>query len=473
MDTKKLRHKILDLAIHGKLVPQDPNDEPASVLLERISNEKERLIKAGKIKRNKQAASSDLSSDDVPFELPEGWCWCRLESLVQFINGDRGSNYPSKDKLVQKGNIPFVSAINITSNSINEDNLLYLSDEQYNLLGSGKLKKNDIVLCIRGSLGKHCIYPFEIGAIASSLVILRSYEKRIIDFISYYIDSELFNSEIKIYNNGTAQPNLAANDVMKFHIPLPPLAEQKRIVSAVEQWMSVIDVLENNEEDLRQSIDKAKSKILDLAIRGKLVPQDFNDEPASELLKRLCVSPDNCPCEDLPFELPEGWCWLRHNEVIEISGGAQPPKSNFITSPQDGYIQLYQIRDYGEKPSPVYIPTSQASKIANKGDILLARYGASLGKVFKAEYGAYNVAMAKVILRYENLFYTDFLFLYYHTELYRSVIFSVSRSAQNGFNKADLESMVIPLPPLAEQHRIVAKIEQLYSQLDEIESSLQ
>ena len=171
-----------------------------------------------------------------------------------------------------------------------------------------------------------------------------------------------------------------------------------------------------------------KNSILQMAVQGKLVPQDPNDEPASVLLERIRAEKerlikekkikrekipsvifkgaDNTPYEkigeevhplDTPFDIPESWEWVRHNDLFEISGGSQPPKSKFISEARDGYIRLYQIRDYGNNPVPVYIPISTASKISQKGDILLARYGASLGKVFWAEDGAYNVAMARVI----------------------------------------------------------------------------
>ncbi len=174
---------------------------------------------------------------------------------------------------------------------------------------------------------------------------------------------------------------------------------------------------------------------------------------------------DNLPYEnDYPFDIPDNWLWLKHNDLFEISGGSQPPKSKFINEPRAGYIRLFQIRDYGDKPVPVYIPESTATKITKEGDILLARYGASLGKVFWAENGAYNVAMAKVIPLYDFLseyVFDKYLFYYYHTDLYRSVIMRNSRSAQAGFNKDDLENMWFPVPPIAEQMRIVNCIEQL------------
>ena len=236
-----------------------------------------------------------------------------------------------------------------------------------------------------------------------------------------------------------------------------------------------------------------KNSILQMAVQGKLVPQDPNDEPASVLLERIRAEKerlikekkikreknpsfifkgtDNTPYEkigdevhplDTPFDIPESWEWVRHNDLFEISGGSQPPKSKFISEARDGYIRLYQIRDYGNNPVPVYIPISAASKISHKGDILLARYGASLGKVFWAEDGAYNVAMARVIPLYETeLISKEFLFLFYQSSLYQSVIHANSRSAQAGFNKEDLSSLLFPLPPRSEQERIVCAYEKL------------
>ena len=189
------------------------------------------------------------------------------------------------------------------------------------------------------------------------------------------------------------------------------------------------------------------------------------------LFFKLCPVSYNTPYEkigdevhplDTPFDIPESWEWVRHNDLFEISGGSQPPKSKFISEARDGYIRLYQIRDYGNNPVPVYIPISAASKISQKGDILLARYGASLGKVFWAEDGAYNVAMARVIPLYETeLISKEFLFLFYQSSLYQSVIHANSRSAQAGFNKEDLSSLLFPLPPRSEQERIVCAYEKL------------
>ncbi|MCI5452474.1 restriction endonuclease subunit S [bacterium] len=174
--------------------------------------------------------------------------------------------------------------------------------------------------------------------------------------------------------------------------------------------------------------------------------------------------------ENLPFEIPDNWIWVRHNSIFEIFGGSQPPKDKFISFPKEGYIRLYQIRDYGPNPEPVYIPIKDAHKTTEKDDILLARYGASVGKVFFAEPGAYNVAMAKVEKLYEgnhiNKFY---LYLFYKSDLYQSLVLNNSRSAQAGFNKEDLNDLLIPIPPFKEQQQIVNRINEFEPLLNDYE----
>ena len=176
--------------------------------------------------------------------------------------------------------------------------------------------------------------------------------------------------------------------------------------------------------------------------------------------------------ENVPFEIPSNWLWLKHNDVLEISGGSQPAKSHFKPMPEDGYVRLYQIRDYGESPLPVYIPKELATKTTEKGDILLARYGGSLGKVFIAEKGAYNVAMAKIIFKFNGLIYKEFAYYYYLSRLYQDKLRSISRTAQAGFNSTDFEDMFIPLPPINEQRRIVEAIRRSYTVLDSISINL-
>lgn len=238
-----LRKSILQQAVQGKLTERNPEDEPASELLKRFQAEKTKLIKESKVKKDKSLSS--ITEDEIPFDIPDTWQWVRLNVCTPVLNGDRGKNYPSKSTLSKEG-IPFISALNLNGKTvIEDDNLLCLSQMQYDKLRNGKLNKNDIVVCIRGSLGKHGQYPFEKGAIASSLVILRPYfnPSTFAKYLMLYLDSPLFFNEIKKYDNGTAQPNLAAKSLEQFLFPLPPLEEQKRIVDRVEELLSLCDQL--------------------------------------------------------------------------------------------------------------------------------------------------------------------------------------------------------------------------------------
>ncbi len=295
--------------------------------------------------------------------------------------------------------------------------------------------------------------------------------KSILTYVAYLINS----ISLEPFVTGTAQPKLSQDNLNKIPIALPPIKEQARIVAGIEKWVGFIDEIEAGKIELESYIKQTKSKILDLAISGKLVPQDPDDEPAIELLRRInpAFQPcDNSHYENLPFEIPSNWVWVSHNDMLEISGGAQPPKSEFSEVMKPGYIRLYQIRDYGEKPIPIYIPLSTASKTTVKGDILLARYGGSLGKVFIAEDGAYNVAMAKVILCYPEVLNQKFVYYYYLSSIYQNKLRSISRTAQAGFNSGDFEDMYFPLPPLEEQGRIVDAISSIWEMIDMITAEL-
>lgn len=238
-----MQKSILQMAIQGKLVPQLPEEGTGEDLFQQIQAEKQRLIKAGTIKKEKSLP--EITEDEVPFDIPESWKWVRLSQLFSVLNGDRGKNYPAKSTLSHEG-IPFISALNLDGKSvIEDDNLLRLSEQQYERLGNGKLIRDDIVVCIRGSLGKHGRYPFDKGAIASSLVILRAFtnDDILAGFLMMYLDTPLFFSEIRRYDNGTAQPNLAAKSLEQFLVPLPPLAEQKRIVAKLEEILPLCERL--------------------------------------------------------------------------------------------------------------------------------------------------------------------------------------------------------------------------------------
>jgi hypothetical protein len=203
------------------------------------------------------------------------WEKATLYDACTYQNGDRGKNYPSKKRLSHSG-IPFISALNLSNNTvIDDEKLLKMTDEQYNKLGNGKLTKGDFVLCIRGSVGKHGIYPFEKGAIASSLVILRPIKGKLdLMWLSYYFDSSVFKDCLLAYQNGTAQPNLAAIELMKFDIPLPAIEEQRKIIAALEEGFAYIDDVDNAKQNLIKAAENVRTKVLQSAFDGSIIGAD-------------------------------------------------------------------------------------------------------------------------------------------------------------------------------------------------------
>ena len=474
MNTKALRQKILDLAIHGKLVPQDPNDEPASVLLERIRDEKERLIKEGKIKRPKKtkATSDKPHYENVPFVVPSSWVWTTVGEISQSIL------YGVSESAKTQGTYRLLRITDIQDNKVNWDTVPF-TDYENEKAEAYLLKDGDILFARTGAtVGKsYLVNNLKEKAIyASYLIRVQTSHYVLPAFVKYFFESGFYWEQVLGNSVGIGQPNVNGTILSNLELPIPPIMEQKRIVKELGEWLSIIDKIEESKGRIQKVISLAKSKVLDLAIHGKLVPQDPTDEPASELLKRINpkaeITCDNGHYQKLPFKIPKSWVWCGHNDILEISGGSQPAKNHFISVPKDNYIRLYQIRDYGDNPIPVYIPEELASKRTEKGDILLARYGGSLGKVFHAETGAYNVAMAKVIFKYPNVIVRDFAYYYYLSDLYQGRLKEISRTAQVGFNSSDFNEMFFPLPPYEEQKRIVNAINQTFTILDTIMENL-
>ena len=328
MDTKKLRQKILDLAIHGKLVPQDPNDEPASVLLERIKVEKERLIKEGKIKRTKKSAKSS-DTPHYPYLLPKGWEWCKLEDIAYVASGST----PSKESFVSNG-IPYIKMYNLRNQKIDFDfKPQYIKTETHN----GKLQRSrtevgDLIMNIVGPpLGKLAIIPPSLpqANFNQAAVLIRPLlHKAILTKYLFYYLSEM--SEINsISTKGSAgQVNISLTQSQNMRVPLPPLSEQKRIIAELECYFDLISTIEQSQSDLQDTIKQAKNKILDLAIHGILVSQDPNDEPASELLKRINPKAETT-CDNGHYpQLPKGWCKCRLENIVEY----EQPQAYIVNS---------------------------------------------------------------------------------------------------------------------------------------------
>ena len=483
MDTKKLRQKILDLAIHGKLVPQDPNDEPASVLLERIKAEKERLIKEGKIKKSKKStkASDTPHYEQVPFEVPGSWVWCTLGDLAFYKKGPFGSSL-TKAMFVPKSNDTY--KVYEQKNAIQKDNTLgsyFITKEKYDSLIGFAIQPYDIIVSCAGTIGETYVLPqnSQEGIINQALMLIRLYSREIEQFYLLYFDFILKEEAYK-ESKGTAIKNIPPFDVLKgFHIPLPPISEQQRILKEIEHWFSLIDIIERGKDDLQTTIKQAKSKILDLAIHGKLVPQDPNDEPASELLKRINpkaeVTCDNGHYPNIPFDISRNWIWVELGKIGRWQSGSTPNRLN--KAYYGGNIPWLKTGDLNDgyiTHIPEYITEKALNETSVKlnpiGSVLIAMYGATIGKIGILTFAATtNQACCACDvfegIEKEYLFY----FLLSHKEEFIKL---GGGGAQPNISKEKIVSTYIPLPPNAEQIRIIKTIHQLFDQLDIITESL-
>ena len=484
MTPQELKNSILQLAIQGKLVDQRPEEGTAEDLYRQIQAEKQALIKAGKLKKEKPLP--EITEDEKPFDIPESWMWVRISSVWSILNGDRGKNYPAKHTLAKSG-IPFISALNLNGKTVIEDeNLLCLSNEQYQKLGNGKLIKGDIVVCIRGSLGKHGKYPFEKGAIASSLVIMRSCcNCSILDeYLMLYLDAPIFFAEIKKYDNGTAQPNLAAKSFEQFLFPLPPLAEQKRIVAKIEELLPLIDRYEEAWTRLeafnkRFPTDMQKS-LLQLAIQGKLVGQRPQEGTGEDLYRQIQAEkqalirsgklkkdkPLPAITEDeIPFDIPESWKWVRLASVIDVRDGTHDtPKYvsdgiPLVTSKNlvDGRIDFKTTKNISLEDATAINLRSRV----DDGDILFAMIGTIGNPVLvkkEREFSIKNMALFKPIEA--SLLDMQYMLLFLR-QAQVDMKKIANASVQSFVSLTLLRNYLFPLPPFAEQKRIVAKLEEL------------
>ena len=481
MDTKKLRQKILDLAIHGKLVPQDPNDEPASVLLERIRAEKERLIAEGKIKRSKKSATSDTSHyENVPFEIPDGWRWCTLDDFAYVAAGST----PNKDAFVDEG-IPYIKMYNLRNQKIDFDfHPQYIKEDVHN----GKLQRSrtevgDLIMNIVGPpLGKLAFIPESLpqSNFNQAAVLIRPYiEKNTINRWLFYYLSEM--SEINsISTKGSAgQVNISLTQSQNMRVPMPPLAEQIRIVNKLDSLWNITEGIESGIKDVNCVINKFKSKILDLAIHGKLVPQDASDEPASELLKRInpkaVASCDNPHYEQIPFEIPDNWVWVKIDEINKFKSKTVNPQN----SPTDQF-ELYSVPTFetGEPEFPYGKDVASSKVEVEEGDVLLCKINPHLNRVWRVKR---RMAQMKLLASSEwiviraNEIIPEYLVLTMQSPYFRELMMSNVSGVGGSLMRAQptyVKQYMIPIPPMQEQKRIVEKIQETFYMLHSIADSL-
>ncbi|EMR48528.1 TPA: restriction endonuclease subunit S [Pseudomonas putida] len=261
-----LKQTLLQLAVMGKLVPQDPSDEPACKLLGRISTGKAELVRAGILKAPKPLPS--IKQDEIPYTLPLSWQWVRLGEISEFINGDRGKNYPNRSEYVLEG-IPWINTGHIEPDgTLSQDSMNFITRDKFESLNGGKIRIGDLVYCLRGAtFGKTAIVdPFSEGAIASSLMIIRPFEPCSNRYMYRYLISQIGRDQIFRFDNGSAQPNLSANNVRLYVYPLPPLAEQHRIVSKLDQLMALCDRLKARLSQARQVHEHLASALVEQAV---------------------------------------------------------------------------------------------------------------------------------------------------------------------------------------------------------------
>ena len=487
MTPQQLRNSILQLAMEGKLVEQRPEEGTGEELYQLIQEEKQELIKAGKIKKTKEF--SKITEDELPFATPKTWRWCKLSDLCMVLNGDRGKNYPAKATLSHSG-IPFISALNIKNKTISRDeNLLCMTSQQYDNLRSGKLEKGDIVFCIRGSIGKYGYYPFEKGAIASSLVILRAFSncKAFIDYLMVYLETPLLLAEIKKYDNGTAQPNLSAKNLERFLIPLPPFEELKRIVEKVSNMLPMIHRYEKlwlrlNELNKRFPENLQKSTLQE-AIQGKLCEQKDEDGYAKALIEKISLEKERLiesgqikkhkalPAiqeDEIPFDVPDSWRWIRLKELV-YNRGQKKPDTEF------SYIDIGSIDNAHQKLTNLkkYINTddipSRARRIVGLGDILYSTvrpYLHNMCIVDKVDSCETIASTGFAAMTCYKGVHNKFLFYYLLSPSFDKYANSAENSkgvAYPAINDQKFYKALVPLPPLNEQKRIAKKIEDFFA----------
>ena len=454
MDTKKLRQKILDLAIRGKLVPQDPNDEPASVLLERIKAEKERLIKEGKIKRSKKTAKTS-DTPHYPYLLPNGWKWCKLEDLVCELK------YGTSEKSSSVGKIAVLRMGNITNwGTIDYSGLVYSSNDED--IKQYSLKKNDLLFNRTNSsewVGKTAVYKEERPAIYAGYLIRVRPILISSDYLNYVMNSSYYrNWCYNVKTDAVNQSNINAQKLSQLMIPIPPLKEQERIIIEIAKWISLIDTIKNSKEKLQVIIKQAKSKILDLAIHGKLVPQDPNDEPASELLKRINPKAE-ITCDNAHYtQLPKGWSVAHMQILCSLIDGN---KQNDLERINLDVKYLRGERDPKTLTSGKFIPANS---------LLILVDGENSGEVFRTPVEGYQGSTFKRLIINENIS-TEYLLqvINLHRKILRE---NKVGSAIPHLNKKLFKAIEVPIPPYNEQKRIVEAVNSAFKQLDVITESL-
>ncbi|WP_213819011.1 restriction endonuclease subunit S [Garciella nitratireducens] len=484
MDTQRLRDKILQLAIQGKLVEQDKNDEPASELLQRIKEERDKLIREGKIRKPKKLPP--IKEEEKPFAIPEGWEWVRLGEIA----------------LIKMGQSPKGDTVNDNEGMEFHQGKVYFGEkylnksDKYTTNPKKVAQSGDILLSVRAPVGTINITDREV-CIGRGLCAISGLGNII---KTYYFYTILALEEYLIKKaTGTTFLAVTASTVNEMIIPLPPLAEQKRIVEKVDKLFALIDELDSNKEDLLEVINLTRNQVLQEAIQGKLVEQNPEDEPASVLIQRIkeerdklvregkIRKPKKLPPikeEEKPFAIPEGWEWVRLGEISKnISKGTTPKGGRNAYKDKGIYFLRVEnlTRDYNIDLSNVKlvdidVHENQLQRSIGKENDLLISIAGTLGRVaiIKKEHLPCNMNQAICFVRvfYEKVNVDYLKYIISSLNIQKSMISKTKTTAQPNLTLGIITNLVIPLPPLAEQKRIVEKVDMIMEMLDKLEKEL-
>ena len=492
MNTKALRQKVLDLAIHGKLVPQNPNDESATVLLEKIRAEKAEKIKKGELKADKKDSFIFVGSDkrhyeqfadgtvkdiedEIPFEVPDGWSWCRFGNFIDVRDGTHYS-----PKYVENG-YPFVTSKNLVNGKIDFTDVKYISEKDHKeYIQRSYVEDGDILFAMIGSIGNPVLVKKDREFSIKNVALFKPYSKQLTNMKYLFYFLLWIQENLRSKAKGGMQPFIPLSFFRtEVLIPIPPSEEQFKIISNIEEILSKIDSLEKNKIDLENIIKQAKSKILDLAIHGKLVPQDPNDEPAEELLKRIATS-DNRPYKKIDedetlFDIPESWSWCTLGEIYTHTTGKALKKTNnkgtlrkYITT-SNLYWNSFDFTEVRE----MYFTDEELEKCTiKKGDLILCN-GGDVGRAAIWNYD-YDICYQNHVsrLRPKDKDISNSFFLYLIMIYKQQGMLNGKGVGITSLSASDLLSAVVPLPPYSEQKRIAEEIECLYEKLNIINNQL-
>ena len=478
MTAQQLRNSILQQAIQGRLVPQDPNDEPASVLLERIRKEKEQLVKEGKLKK-KDLATTPIADDEIPFDIPSGWEWCRLGTLIYLLSGQdlTPDRYTSEE-----GGIPY-----ITGASCFMKGKLLLN--RWTTSPTSVSHYGDLLITCKGTVGTMAYNQIGDIHIARQIMAISS-KYMYLPYIQYFLEYMVPNLEKQAHS---IIPGISRDVLLNLPIPLPPLAEQRRIVAKIEELMPLVEKYgkaQTELDTLNQDLPRRlRQSVLQQAIQGKLVEQDPNDEPASVLLERIrkekeqLVKEGKLKKKDLattpiaddekPFDIPENWEWAKVGNIFQTYSGGTPDKGHpeYYSSNDVKWAKVGDLGSLYLSETEEYISTTgmenSSAKLYPVQTVLVAMYcNDAIGKssVTKSVMAS-NQAICG-LLPNSNVLPE---YLYYVIQYFRpSLIEKSAGGAQKNINQKIVNDIVFPLPPLAEQRRIVAKIEELFAEIDKL-----